>query len=121
MPVRNIWSLPIGHTHDLAATAGALTFVGGAGDFDSRGRIRNPGDLAKQIDGTAANIAAALAVEHCTLDDAVKLKAFYTAGPEIDDWHVIAALARHFPADPMPAISTVPVPMQPWAGQAIQV
>ena len=121
MPVRNIWSLPIGHTHDLAATAGALTFVGGAGDFDSRGRIRNPGDLAKQIDGTAANIAAALAVEHCTLDDAVKLKAFYTAGAEIDDWHVIAALARHFPADPMPAISTVPVPMQPWAGQAIQV
>ena len=121
MPVRSIWSLPIRHSHDLAGTAGAVTFVGGAGDLDAHGRIRNPGDLDKQIAGTVANIAAALAAEACTPDDVVKLKAFYTAGPEVDDWAVTAALARHYPRDPMPAISTVPVPMQPWTGQVIQV
>ena len=47
---------------------------------------------------------------------------FFTAGEgEADDWDVIAALARHFPDDPLPCISTVPVPLQPFAGQSIQL
>ena len=115
------WRLPIGHTHHLAASAGTLSFVGGAGDFDGAGRIRNPGDLEKQIEGAVANVAAALAVESRELGDIVRLKAFFTAGEEVDDWDVIAALARHFPADPLPCISTLPVPMQPFEGQSIQL
>ena len=105
------WRLPIGHTHHLAASAGALSFVGGAGDFDGAGRIRNPGDLAKQIEGAVANMAAALAVESRGLGDIVRLKAFFTGGEDVDDWDVIAALARHFPDHPLPCISTLPVPM----------
>ncbi len=116
------WRLPIGHAHHLAASAGALSFVGGAGDFDGAGRIRNPGDLGKQIDGAVANMAAALAVESRGLGDIVRLKAFFTAGAgEADDWDVIAAMARHFPDDPLPCISTLPVPVQPFAGQSIQL
>ncbi len=115
------WRLPIGHTHHLAASAGALSFVGGAGDFDGAGRIRNPGDLAKQIEGAVANMAAALAVESRGLGDIVRLKAFFTGGEDVDDWDVIAALARHFPDDPLPCISTLPLPMQPFPGQSIQL
>ncbi|KRQ96852.1 RidA family protein [Bradyrhizobium valentinum] len=113
------WHLPIAHTHHLSASAGPLSFVGGAGDFDATGRIRNPNDLDRQIEGAIANLAEALAVEACTLDDVVRLKAHYTA--ERDDWEVIAALARFFKAEPMPAISTMPEPMQPFAGQTIQI
>ncbi len=119
MTAPTIWSLPIPHTHHLSASAGALSFVGGAGDFDAAGRIRNAGDLDRQIEGTMANLAEALASESCTLDDVVRLKAHYTA--ERDDWEVIAALAHFFKADPMPAISTVPEPLQPFSGQAIQI
>ncbi|MCA1386363.1 MULTISPECIES: RidA family protein [unclassified Bradyrhizobium] len=75
-----------------------MSFVGGAGDFDAAGRIRNPDDFDKQIEGTMANLAEALASEACTFDDVVRLKAHYTA--ERDDWEVIAALARFFKADP---------------------
>ncbi|WP_024520877.1 RidA family protein [Bradyrhizobium sp. Tv2a-2] len=114
-----MWDLPIAHTHLLCASAGAFSFVGGTGDFDAAGRIRNPGDLDRQIEGAVANLKAALDIENCTLDDVVRLKAHYTA--ERDDWDVIAALARFFKTDPMPAISTVPEPMQPFSGQTIQI
>ncbi|MDA0703929.1 MAG: hypothetical protein O3A96_11940 [Proteobacteria bacterium] len=118
------WRLPIEHTHHLAATAGPLTFVGGAGDFDAAGAIRNPGDLGGQIQGAMANLAEALAPEMCGLEDIVRLKAFFTAEPGEalhGDWDVVAALARHIAADPLPAISTLPVPLQPFAGQRIQL
>ncbi|AZO66353.1 RidA family protein [Mesorhizobium sp. M6A.T.Cr.TU.016.01.1.1] len=114
-----IWNLPIADTHNLSASAGVLSFVGGAGDFDDAGRIRNPGDFDRQIEGAMANIAEALATEGCALDDVVRLKAHYTA--ERDDWEMIAALARFFKADPMPVISTMPEPLQPFSGQTIQI
>lgn len=114
-----IWNLPIAKTHLLCASAGALSFVGGAGDLDAAGRIRNPGDLDKQIEGAMANVKDALDIENCTLDDIVRLKAHFTA--DRDDWDVIAALARFFGKDPMPVISTVPDPFQPFGGQTIQI
>ena len=117
----NIWRLPIGRTHHIAGTAAHLTFVGGAGDFDASGRIRNPGKFDAQIEGAVANLAAALDTESCTLDDVVRLKAFFTADAPVDDWQVIASLARLFKTDPLPAISTVPEPLQPFTGQTIQL
>ncbi|AVA24222.1 hypothetical protein [Rhizobium sp. NXC24] len=113
------WKLPIESAHQLSASAGALSFVGGAGDFDSGGRIRNPSDLPKQVAGAVENLAAALDAESCTLDDVVRIKAHYTA--DCDDWDVIAALSRFFNTNPMPAISTVAEPLQPFDGQMIQL
>ena len=55
-----IWKWPDSPPQQLAGTAGRLAFVGGAGDFDGRGRIRHPGDLEAQIPGTISNLAAAL-------------------------------------------------------------
>ena len=114
-----IWTWPIPAPHHQAASAGALTFVGGAGDFDAGGAIRSPDDLAAQISGTIANIASALEVEHSTLGDIVRLKAFYTA--DADDWDIIAALVKELPDDPQPVISIVPEPLQPFPGQSVQV
>jgi enamine deaminase RidA (YjgF/YER057c/UK114 family) len=115
----NIWRWPIDLVHHVSATAGGLTFVGGAGDFDDEGAIRSPGDLDRQIAGAVANIAEALGAESCGLGDVVRLKVFYAV--EIDDWEIIAKLAAQFPDDPMPAISTVPEPLQPFDGQVVQI
>ena len=114
------WQLPISHSHHRAASAGGLTFVGGAGDFDAAGVIRNPDDLDRQIDGAMENLAEALAAENCVLGDIVRLKAYYTA-PDLDDWHVIAGMAQHLPDEPLPAISTLPEPHQPFSDQRIQL
>ncbi len=115
-----IWKWPISGPQHLAGTAGRFSFVGGAGDFDAKGKIRHPEDLLAQIPGTIANIAAALAVEGCGLGDILRLKVFYKSDGSRDEWEVLAALAKHFERDPLPAITLHPVPLQPFAGQALQ-
>lgn len=121
MTTTGSWALPIAHSHHTAASAGRLSFVGGAGDLDGAGVIRHAGDLDAQIAGALDNLATALAVEACGLNDVVRLKAFYTAAEDADDWAIIATLARAFPDEPLPVISTLPVPLQPFTGQRIQL
>ncbi len=114
------WTWPIEGRQQLAGSAGELSFVGGAGDFDARGLIAHAGDLAGQLPGTMRNLAAALAIEGCDLSDILRLKVFYKSDGGIDEGTLLAALARHFAADPLPAITLHPVPLQPFAGQALQ-
>ncbi len=114
-----IWRWPTDHVHHVSGTAGPLTFVGGAGDFDGSGQIRNPGSLDAQIEGALANVSDALAAESCTLGDIVRLHIYYT--DDCDDWDVIAKLSSLLPQDPSPVISTVPEPLQPFSGQVVQI
>ena len=113
------WRWPVDHVHHISATAGPLTFVGGAGDFDDAGAIRHPGDLDRQIEGALANVAEALAAESCALSDVVRFMAYHTG--DRDDWDVVARIAAHVPDDPMPAISVMPEPLQPFDGQTVQI
>lgn len=115
------WHLPLDFTHHLAGSAGTLSFVGGAGDFGADGRIVHPGDLFAQIEGTLRNTEVSLQVESCSLDDVVRLKAFYRSDGSLDEWQVLAALAKGFSHAPLPVISLIPVLMQPFQDQEIQV
>lgn len=114
------WTWPDCPPQQLAGTAGQLAFVGGAGDFDGRGRIRHPSDLDAQIPGTISNLAVALAIEDCSLADILRLKIFYQGDGSHDEWKILAVLAGHFDRDPLPAITLHPVPLQPFPGQALQ-
>ena len=116
-----IWRLPIDTTHYLSGSAGGLSFVGGAGDFDHNGVIRRPGSVFEQIRGAMRNVHDALAVESCTLSDVVRLKAFYQSDGSVNEWEVLARLAREVGEDLLPVISLLPVPLQPFEGQAIQI
>jgi enamine deaminase RidA (YjgF/YER057c/UK114 family) len=115
------WRLPIKPAHRTAAEAGGTVFVGGAGDFDAAGKIRHPGDLALQIVGAIGNLKAALGERGLGLADVLRLKAFHTGGGGTSEWEVLARLRRAFDFDLAPAITANPVPMQPFAGQAIQL
>ncbi len=115
------WTLPTSTPHHLAASAAHLTFVGGAGDFDACGAVRAPGNLDAQADGALASLAAALEVERCTLADVVRLKAYYLSDGSVDEWVLMARLAAGFEDEPLPAISMIPEPLQPFEGQAIQL
>jgi enamine deaminase RidA (YjgF/YER057c/UK114 family) len=115
------WKWPIPGQQYLAGTAGRLTFVGGVGDFDAEGTIRHRGALKPQISGTIANLSAALAIEGCGLADVVRLKVFYKSDGSLDEWEILATLARHFEQDPLPALTLHPVPLQPFSGQELQV
>ncbi|NNE21709.1 MAG: family 15 carbohydrate-binding domain-containing protein [Rhizobiales bacterium] len=117
--MEQMWRWPSERVHHVSGSAGALTFVGGAGAFDSSGHIAHPGDLDAQIVAAVGNVADALAAEGAALSDIVRVKAYYTS--DVDDWHVIARIAELLADDPMPAISTVPEPLQPFDGQVIQL
>ena len=116
-----IWQLPLQRSHEVARRAGALVFVGGAGDFDAGGDIRHPGDLAAQIAGTMDNVAAALAIESCSLADVVRLKVFYRPDATDNEWQVTAAVQNAAGGDPPAAITVHPVPLSPFPGQLVQV
>jgi enamine deaminase RidA (YjgF/YER057c/UK114 family) len=114
------WKLPIDRPHNLIASAGPITFIGGAGDFDHSGSIRNT-DTISQVQGSLENIAQLLPAENCSMDDVVKIKAYYTPDDTITEWEILAQIANTFKTNPLPVISTVPVPMQPFANQRIQI
>jgi enamine deaminase RidA (YjgF/YER057c/UK114 family) len=116
----NLWRWPIPGPQNLAGTAGRLTFVGGAGDFDAKGAIRHPSDLDGQLRGTLENLTTALAIEGCGLADVLRLKVFYKSDGSRDEWELLAALANQFDGDPLPAITLHPVPLQPFIGQELQ-
>jgi enamine deaminase RidA (YjgF/YER057c/UK114 family) len=115
------WQLPFDRAHRIVQRAGDYVFVGGAGDFDHRGLIRHKGDPDGQIAGALENVAAALATEGLSLDDVIRLKAFYSGDGSRDDWEVMAALQKPFATAPAPGITANPVPMQPWKDQLVQV
>jgi enamine deaminase RidA (YjgF/YER057c/UK114 family) len=116
-----VWSLPTDRAHQLASSAGSLTFVGGSGDFDLVGRIRRPDSMAAQIAGAMDNLAAALAIEGCTLDDVVRLKAFYKDDGRRDGLEVIADLLAPVLSDPPPPVTANPVPLMPFPEQQVQI
>lgn len=116
--MKESWNLPVTRVHDVVASAGSLTFIGGAGDFDHLGVIRHQG-IEEQIEGTLENIAAALSVELCSLEDVMRIKVFHDSG--LGEWSVVAAIARAFGQQSLPTISTLPVPLQPFEGQLVQI
>lgn len=115
------WKLPVAHSHALAARAGTFVFVGGAGDFDAEGVIRHPNDFSSQVAGAMDNLNAALSIEGCTLDDIVRLKVYYQSEATPNEWEVLAAIQNYIVADPKPAITAIPTPLQPFDGQQLQI
>ena len=115
------WSLPIGWTHEVCASAAVLSFVGGAGDFDHRGQIRHPDDYSAQIKGSIENIGSALAQENCSLTDVIRIKAFVELSEEFGETEVVTILLHALPNSPAPVISVVPVEMQPFPQQKVQL
>jgi enamine deaminase RidA (YjgF/YER057c/UK114 family) len=116
-----MWCLPTHRPHNVASSAGPLTFVGGSGDFDSAGHIRQPDNLTRQIAGAMENLLAALALEGCALEDVVRLKAFYRNDGQLDELEVIARLLEPVLGDPPPPVTANPVPLMPFHGQQVQV
>jgi len=115
------WSLPIEGVHEVSASVASISFVGGAGDFDTQGEIRSPGDLGSQIKGAVENVELALSQENCSLADVVRIKAFVELSPQVDEGAAVRMLLDALPDGPAPVISVVPVEMQPFAGQKVQL
>ncbi|MAF07959.1 MAG: hypothetical protein CL389_08900 [Acidiferrobacteraceae bacterium] len=116
-----LWSLPVEGTHEVSASAASLSLVGGSGDFDDQGRIRNPDDLNSQLKGAVENIEAALQQENCSLKDVIRIKAFVELSAQVGEAAVVEMLLATLPGAPAAVISVVPVAMQPFAGQKVQL
>ena len=116
-----IWHLPVERTHEVAASAALLSFVGGAGDFDHQGQVRSPGDYGGQIKGAITNVGSALTQENCSLADIIRVKAFVQLSEEVGETEAVEMLLDALPDSPAPVISIVPVEMQPFPQQKVQI
>lgn len=78
-------------------------------DFESRGIIRNPGDLDALVEGALDNLTASLAAEVSAIKNGMRFKVFYTG--ICDDWRLIDSLSGAVSDDPLPTSHTTPVPL----------
>jgi enamine deaminase RidA (YjgF/YER057c/UK114 family) len=67
------------------------------------------------------NVSAALAMEGCTLEDVVRLKASYKDDGSADGLAVVAALLDPVRSDPPPTVTANPVTLMPFSGQQVQI
>jgi len=86
-----------------AVRAGDFVYVSGQVPVDSDGVVVQ-GGIAEQTDQVLRNIAAALALAECTMDDVVKTTVWLEDARDFGAFN--AVYARHFPTNP-PARTTV--------------
>jgi enamine deaminase RidA (YjgF/YER057c/UK114 family) len=84
-----------------------LIFIAGQIDCDRDGKVRSPGDLAAQLEGTLDNLDIALRAQGATMQDLVKVN-FYIVGLKPEQTpHIRDIRAAYFSADKPPAVTLV--------------
>ena len=83
--------------------------------------MRCPEDYGGQIKGAVENVGSALTQESCSLADIIRVKAFVQLSKEVGETAVIEMLSEALPDSPAPVISIVPVEMQPFPHQKVQI
>lgn len=115
------WAWPIKLTHKHGLRCGDMIFIGGQVDLDSDGRVRHPGDLARQTQEAMAYMARVLAGLDADLGDLVKLVAYYAGeGPEAEA-ALLREIARALPPGSGPTISLVPLPALAYGGMVSEI
>ena len=115
------WDWPYGNRHRTMATADDLIFAGGVVATDAAGAVPEPGDLDSQAARAIRNLEASLGEVGATLDEVVKVKAYYETDGNVDEAIVLARLRGHFDAGLAPVLTAIPVRHQAYPGMALQL
>ena len=108
------------YAYAAAAERGALVFTAGACPLDAGGSVVAPGDVRRQAEQVAANLAEALAAAGARLTDVLKTTIFVASGDRADlvaVWDVIrAAFGDHDAPSTLLGVATLGYP-----GQLVEV
>jgi enamine deaminase RidA (YjgF/YER057c/UK114 family) len=90
---------------------GNMIFVSGQVARDPSGKVRHPGDLARQTTDVLEQVGRILSEHGATLDDAVKINSYYVAEGEVPGaaWRRSIDACRAFFRAPGPVVTGIPL------------
>ena len=112
------WDWPIHLPWKHGCRCGNLVTVGGQVSLRGSGEVVDPGDLAKQVPTSLANIERILGGLDASADDVVRVTAFYERRRLADDELLEGALAEAFPSA---ASLTVPLPCLAYRDMVVEI
>ena len=112
------WDWPIHLPWKHGCRCGNLVTVGGQVSLRGSGEVVDPGDLAKQVSTSLANIERVLGGLDASADDVVRVTAFYERRRPADDELLAHALAEAFPSA---ASLTVPLPCLAYRDMVVEI
>lgn len=113
------WLIPVSHKHGIRA--GRMVYVGGQVDKDINGLVLHHDDLKTQTRVVVNHIRTVLRDLDISLDDVVKLVAFYVSDGSVDEDAFLADLRSQLGAGPAPALTTVPIPYLAYPGMLLEI
>ena len=107
-------SAPPGHWRlagpfSLGVSCGNMVFVSGQVARDPSGRVRHPGNLARQTTDVLEQVGRILSEHGATLDDVVKINSYYVAERPGDAWRQSLDACRAFFRAPGPVVTGIPL------------
>lgn len=113
------WTTPLPYKH--GNQCGKLIHLGGQVSLDSTARVLDPNDMVAQTRRAMANIEKVLTDLNATLDDVVKVTAFYVGGASAEDLHQNLLIRSDSFASPGPATSGIPMPSLVYENMLIEI
>ncbi len=103
------WNWPVDLTHHHAVRANDMIFTGGQVDLDTKGTVRNIGDLDQQCCNSMAYMAELFKDLDVTFSDLVRLVVYYV-GDAADEVRLMDLLAEIIGTDARPVINMINMP-----------
>ena len=113
------WTTHLPYRH--GNRCGKLLHLGGQVSLDSQGGVIDPGDMAAQTRRAMDNIDRVLAGLGASLDDVVKVTAFYQGAASADALHDNLRIRSGCFTAPGPASTGVPVPYLAYQDMVIEI
>jgi enamine deaminase RidA (YjgF/YER057c/UK114 family) len=103
------WNWPVNLTHHHAVRANDMIFTGGQVDLDTKGTVRNIGDLDQQCRNSMAYMADLFDDLDVTFSDLVRLVVYYV-GDAADEARLMDLLGEIIGTDARPVINMINMP-----------
>ena len=114
-------SLKIETNHSSGVRVGEMIFVGGQVDIGEGGTVGHSGDLSAQCEAAVDAVESVLEELGATIEDVVKIVAFYVSTGEVDEPGFLERLRRRFRGEPAPVCMAVPLPALAYPGKVVEI
>lgn len=113
------WTTPLPYKH--GNRCGRMIHLGGQVSLDSAAEVIDPDDMPAQTRRAMDNIARVLAEFGATLDDVVKVTAFYQGSASAEALHENLRIRSRSFKEPGPATTGIPVPSLVYPQMVIEI
>ncbi len=117
----NHWNWPIQINHKHGVRCGSMIWVGGQVDLNTRGEVRNPGNLSRQIVNAMTYFGRVLEDLDSGFSDLVTLLCFYVNDGTVDELKFLNEVAECLPENCRTTVTAVPVPYLAYAGMMVEI